>query len=55
MNWFDEEFYRSKDQMQWLQDQNQSNEYNINSVRHEANYHFRNTKKEYLKTKLMNL
>jgi len=40
--------------MQWLQDPNQSNVYNINSVRHEASYHFRNKKKEYLKTELMN-
>jgi hypothetical protein len=34
--------------MLWLQDPNQSNVDNLNSVRHDASRHFRN-KKEYLK------
>ena len=38
--------------MQWLQDPNQSNVDNINSVRREATRHFRNKKKEYLKPKI---
>jgi hypothetical protein len=35
--------------MQWLQDPNQSNVYNVNNVRHEASRHFRNKKKEHPK------
>jgi len=38
--------------MQWFQDPNQSNVNNLNSVRCEASRHFRNKKKEYLKTKI---
>jgi len=38
--------------MQWLQDPNQSNEDNLNNVRHAAGRHFRNKKKEYLKPKI---
>ena len=37
--------------MQWLQHPNQSNIYNLNNVRCEANRHFRNKEKEYLKAK----
>jgi hypothetical protein len=36
--------------MQWLQDPNQSNADDPNNVRHEANRHFRNKKKECLNT-----
>jgi len=38
--------------MQWLQDPNQSNVDNPNNVRRDANSHFRNKKKEYLKAKI---
>jgi len=38
--------------MHWLQDPNQSNVGNPNNVRREANRHFRNKKKEYLKAKI---
>jgi len=38
--------------MQWLQDLNQSNVDNRNSVRHEASRHFRNKKKECLKAQI---
>jgi len=38
--------------MQWIQDQSQSNVYNLNNVRCEASRHFRNKKKEYLKAKI---
>ena len=38
--------------MQWLQDPNQSNVDNPNSVRREASKHFRNKKKEYMKAKI---
>jgi hypothetical protein len=38
--------------MQWLQDPNHSNVYNLNNVRREASRHFRNNKKEYLKIKI---
>jgi len=38
--------------MQWLQDPNQSNVDNLNNARCEASRHFRNKKKEYLKTKI---
>jgi len=39
--------FRSKKQakMQWLQDPNQSNEDNLNNVRHEDIRHFRTKKK----------
>jgi hypothetical protein len=40
----------------WLQDPNQRNVDNVNNVRCEAGRHFKKKKKkEYLKTKLMNL
>jgi len=37
--------------MQLVQDSNQSNVDHLNNVRPEANRHFRNKKKEYLKVK----
>jgi hypothetical protein len=41
--------------MHWLQDPNQSNVDNLNSVRHEVSRHFMNNKKEYLKAKIHEL
>jgi hypothetical protein len=41
--------------MQWLQNPNQSNVDNLNTVRREASRHFRNKKKEYLKAKINEL
>jgi len=38
--------------MHWLQDPNQSNVDNLNNTRHAPSRHFRNKKKEYLKTKI---
>ena len=38
--------------MQFVQDVNQSIIDNLHNVRHEANRHFRNKKKEYLKAKI---
>jgi len=57
---FDEECLGFLDQrkqakMQWVKDTNQSNVDNLNNVRHEAGRHFRNKKKEYLKTKIYEL
>ena len=54
--WFDEECLGFLDQrkqakMQWMQDPSQSNVDDMNNVRHEANRHFRNKKKVYLKAK----
>jgi hypothetical protein len=37
--------------MQWLQDPSKNHVNNLNTVRCEASRHFRNKKKEYLKTK----
>jgi len=56
--WFDEECSQFLDQrkqakVQWLNDPNQSNVDNLNSVEHESSRHFRNKKKK--KQKLMNL
>jgi hypothetical protein len=53
--WFDEECLgildsRKHAKMQWIQDPSQSNE-DMNSARHDANRHFRNKKKSYLKAK----
>jgi hypothetical protein len=58
--WFNEECLRflpqrRQDLIQWLQNRNQSNVDNLNSVRREASRHFRNKNKEYLKLKFMNL
>jgi hypothetical protein len=55
--WVDEECSQFLDQrkqakMQWLRDPNQNNVDKLNSVRHEASTHFRNKKREYLKTKI---
>jgi archaellum component FlaC len=41
--------------MRWYQDRNQSSVDNPNNVRREASRHFRNKKKEYLKTKIEEL
>jgi len=38
--------------MQWLQDPNQRDTDNLNSVRREANRHFRKKEKEYLKPEI---
>jgi hypothetical protein len=51
--WFDEKVQnfhitRKQDKMQWLQNPNQRNVDNLNTVRREASTHFRNKKKEYL-------
>jgi hypothetical protein len=55
--WFDEECLRflgrrKEAKMEWLQDPNQSNVDNLNTVRHEASRHFSNEIKEYLKAKI---
>jgi hypothetical protein len=44
-----------KTKLQWLQDPSKVNEDNLSNVRREASRHFRNKKREYLKTKLMRL
>jgi len=41
--------------MQWLQDPNESNVENLNNIRDEASWHFRNKKKEYVKAKIIEL
>ena len=41
--------------MQWIQDPNQSNVDNLNSVRREVRRHFRNKKKAYLRAKIEEL
>ena len=41
--------------LQWLQDPNQNNIANENSVRDEASRHLRNKKKKYLKAKIDDL
>jgi len=41
--------------MQWLQDPEQSNVDNINTVRREDSRHFRKKKKEYMKAKIHEL
>ena len=43
---------RKQAKMQWLQDPYQTNIDNLNNVRRESSRHFRNTKKENLKTKI---
>jgi len=43
---------RKQANVQWLQDPNRSNAYNIHNVTHEASKLFRNIKKEYLKTEI---
>jgi len=41
--------------VQWVQDPNQSIVHNLNNVRREANRHFRNKMKKYLRTKIYEL
>jgi hypothetical protein len=58
--WFDEECSKLADQrkqakLKWLQDPSEANEYNLSDVRREANRHFRNKKREYLKDKINEL
>jgi hypothetical protein len=58
--WFDEECSKLVDQrkqakLQWLQDLSEANEGNLSDVRREANRHFRNNKREYLKEKINEL
>ena len=52
--WFDKECVDFLDQrkqakMQWIQDPSRSNVDNLNNIRRDANRHFRNKKKAYLK------
>jgi hypothetical protein len=58
--WFDEGCSKLVDQrkeakLQWLQDQSEINEGNLNNVRHEASRYFRNKKREYVKDKINEL
>jgi hypothetical protein len=58
--WFEEECSESFDQMKqaklhWLQNPREINGDNMNNVRYEANRHFRNKKREYLKDKINEL
>jgi hypothetical protein len=58
--WFDDECSKSIDQrkqakLQWLQNPNQINRYNLQNVRHETSRIFRNKKREYLKDKINEL
>jgi hypothetical protein len=46
---------RKQAKIQWLQNPNQSNGDNLNTIRCAANRHFRNKKKEYLKAKINEL
>jgi len=46
---------RSPAKIQWLQDPNQSNVDNLNSVRREASRHFKKKGRNFRKQKLMNL
>jgi hypothetical protein len=58
--WYDEECLKllnRKKQVKllWLQDKSAVNEDNLRNVRREAGRHFRNNKRNYLKTKLLGL
>jgi hypothetical protein len=58
--WFDQEclgflVQRKQDKMQWIQDPNQNNIDNLNSVRRDASRHFRNKTKAYMKAKIEEL
>jgi hypothetical protein len=54
--WFDEGCSKLLEaKLQWLQDPSEINGDNLNNVRREASRHFRNKKREDLKTKLMRL
>ena len=46
---------RKQAKVQWIQDQSQSNVYNLNNVRRDASRHFRSKKKAYLKAKIEEL
>jgi hypothetical protein len=46
---------RKQAKLQWLRDPSEINADNLKIVRCEASRYFRNKKREYLKTKLMNL
>jgi hypothetical protein len=57
--WFDKGCSELLDQrkhtiLQWLQNPSEINKDNLNNVRREASRYFRNTKKEYLKDKIIN-
>jgi hypothetical protein len=43
---------RKQAKLQWLQDPSEINGDKMNNARHEANIHFRNRKREYLKGKI---
>jgi hypothetical protein len=54
--WFDEGCSKLLDQrkqakLQWLQDLSEIKGHNLNNIRREANRHFRNKKRKYLKDK----
>jgi hypothetical protein len=58
--WLDEECSKLADRrkqakLQWFQDPSEANKDNLNDVRWEANRHFRNKKREYLKDKMNDL
>jgi hypothetical protein len=58
--WFDKGCSKLLDQrkeakLQWLQDPSEINGDNLNNVRHEANRHVRNKKRDYLKDKINEL
>jgi len=57
--WFDECLgfldQRKLAKMQWLENPSQNSVDNLNNVRREASRHFRNKKKEYLKSKMKEL
>jgi hypothetical protein len=46
---------RKQDKVQWLQDPNEINGDNLNTVRRQASRYFRNKRKEYLKFKINEL
>jgi hypothetical protein len=43
---------RKQVELQWLQDPSEINGDNLNEIRHEANRHFRNKKRQYMKDKI---
>jgi uncharacterized protein (DUF2252 family) len=45
----------SRLELQWLQVPSEGNEDNVSAIRREANRHFRNKKREYLKDKINEL
>jgi hypothetical protein len=57
MPWCDEGYselltQRKQTKLQWLQDQNEIDWDNLNSMRHEASRRFRNKKRKYQKDKI---